>query len=64
MGRCYKSVLTCPTTRERKVCALLAAYGEYPHATPILLTLDAIPPQPPLPPPLQWQSAAAWLLQQ
>lgn len=56
--------LSNPATREREVRALHAAHGEYPHATPILITLDAIPPQPSLPPPLQWHSAAAWLLEQ
>ncbi len=49
-------------TREREVRALISASAEYPHATPILMTLDAIPPQPALPAPLQWQSAVAWLL--
>lgn len=56
--------LSDPITREREVRALHAAYAEYPNARPLLITLDAIPPQPPLPPPLQWQSAAAWLLEQ
>lgn len=54
--------LSNPTTREREVRALEAAQVEYPHATPLLITLDAIPPQPSLPAPLQWQAAAAWLL--
>ena len=49
-------------TREREVRALLAATAEYPDATPLLITLDAIPPQPGLPAPLQWQAATAWLL--
>lgn len=49
-------------TREREVRALRAAAIEYPDATPLLLTLDSVPPQPGLPPPLQWQAAAAWLL--
>ena len=50
------------STREREVRALAAAATEYPEATPLLLTLDAIPPQPALPAPLQWQAAAGWLL--
>lgn len=54
--------LSNPATFEREVRALVAAQAEYPHATPLLLTLDAIPPQSSLPVPLQWQSAVAWLL--
>lgn len=54
--------LSDASTREREVRALLAAASEYPIATPLLITLDAVPPQPALPPPLQWRSAAAWLL--
>lgn len=49
--------LSNPATRERGVRGLIAASSEYPNATPLLITLDAIPPQPPLPAPLQWQSA-------
>jgi hypothetical protein len=49
-------------TRERVVRALAAAAAEYPDATPLLITLDAVPPQPALPAPLQWQAAAGWLL--
>lgn len=48
-------------TREREIPALAAAAQEYPHATPFLITLNAIPP-PPLPEPLQWKCAADWLL--
>jgi hypothetical protein len=48
--------------RAREVRALASAAAEHPQATPLLLTLDAIPPQPALPAPLQWQAAAAWLL--
>ena len=51
-----------PATRDREVRALVAGAAEYPEATPLLITLDAIPPQPALPEPLQWQSAASWLL--
>lgn len=49
-------------TREREVRALLSAIADYPNATPLLITLDAIPPQPDLPAPLRWQSAVDWLL--
>ncbi len=51
-----------PATREREVRSLLSAAKGFPRATPVLLTLDSIPPQPGLPDPLQWQPAAAWLL--
>lgn len=54
--------LTDTATREREVRALLSATADYPDATPLLISLDAIPPQPDLPAPLRWQSAAAWLL--
>lgn len=54
--------LSDAATREREVRALVSAAAEYPDATPLLITLDAIPPQPDLPAPLQWQAAAAWLL--
>lgn len=49
-------------TREREVRALLAALTDYPDASPLLISLDAVPPQPDLPAPLRWQSAADWLL--
>lgn len=49
-------------TREREVRGLAAAASEYPDATPLLITLDAVPPQPALPSPLQWRAAAGWLL--
>jgi predicted AAA+ superfamily ATPase len=48
-------------THEREIRALAAAAQEYPHARPLLITLDIIPP-PPLPEPLQWKCAADWLL--
>lgn len=54
--------LSNAVTWERETRALLAAANEYPHATPLLITLDAIPPQPGLPAPLQWQPAVSWLL--
>jgi predicted AAA+ superfamily ATPase len=51
-----------PVTREREIRALASAAMEFPEATPIFLTLDSIPPQPELPAPLRWLSAAAWLM--
>ena len=53
--------LTAPTTLEREVRALQEAYLEHPHATPLLLSLDTLPPAV-LPAPLQWETALAWLL--
>lgn len=49
-------------TREREVRALEAASKKLPDAKPLLLTLDSTPPQQPLPTPLEWRPAAAWLL--
>lgn len=49
-------------TRQREERALLAAASEYPEAQAILLTLDAVPPAPSLPAPIEWQPAAQWLL--
>lgn len=49
-------------TRVREMRALLSAAADYPHATPLLISLDAIPPQTELPQPLHWQPAASWLL--
>ena len=40
-----------PATREREVRSLLSAAKEFPGSTPVLLTLDSIPPQPELPAP-------------
>lgn len=54
--------LSDAATREREVRALRSGTTGYPNATPLLISLDAIPPQPELPPPLRWQSAAAWLV--
>lgn len=51
-----------PATWEREVRALLAAAAEIPGSSALLLTLDSTPPRPPLPAPLHWRSAAAWLL--
>lgn len=49
-------------TYEREVRALSAAAAEYRGATPLLLTFDTLPPHWPLPKPLKWQPAIAWLL--
>jgi predicted AAA+ superfamily ATPase len=51
-----------PDTLEREVRALVEAAEMYPDATPLLLTLESMPPRPALPAPLRWQPAAAWLL--
>jgi uncharacterized protein len=51
-----------PATWEREVRALSAAAREVPESSAWLLTLDATPPRPPLPAPLRWRPAAAWLL--
>ncbi len=50
------------STWEREVRALAAAAVERPEAVPLLLTLDSLPPRPPLPEPLRWLPAAAWFL--
>jgi len=50
------------STWEREVRALAAAAAEHPKTVPLLLTLDSMPPRPPLPKPLRWLPAAAWLL--
>jgi predicted AAA+ superfamily ATPase len=49
-------------TYEREVRALAAAAVEYRGALPLLVTFDTQPPRPPLPRPLRWQPAIAWLL--
>jgi predicted AAA+ superfamily ATPase len=49
-------------TREREVRALEAASKELPDAKPLLITLDSTPPLSPLPEPIKWMPAAAWLL--
>jgi uncharacterized protein len=51
-----------PATMEREVRALAAAAAECRGATPLLLTFDTVPPLAPLPKPLCWQPAIAWLL--
>lgn len=50
------------TTWEREVRALRAAAEAYPHARPLLLTLDPTPPSRPLPAPTEWMPASRWLL--
>jgi uncharacterized protein len=54
--------VTDPATYEREVRALATAAVEYPGALPLLLTFDTLPPNTPLPKPLRWQPAIAWLL--
>ena len=54
--------VTDPGTFEREVRALVEAAGLYPYATPLLLTLDSLPPRQALPAALRWQPAVAWLL--
>lgn len=49
-------------TWEREVRALASAAKTYPEASAMLVTADAHPPSEPLPAPLVWQPAAAWLL--
>ena len=51
-----------PGTWQREIRALLSASTGYPKATPLLLTYDALPPLEPLPAPIQWLPASAWLL--
>jgi len=55
--------LTDPATREREVRALAEAAAASPKGTPLMITLDTLPPQPSLPVPLQWRAAADWLLE-
>jgi len=49
-------------TREREVRALEAASKELPDAKLLLITLDSTPPLAPLPEPIKWMPATAWLL--
>ncbi len=51
-----------PGTLAREVRALETAGTTHPTARRLLLTLDTLPPRHPLPAGIQWQSAAAWLL--
>lgn len=54
--------VNAPNTFTREVRALAVAARMYPHATALLVTAETQPPAEALPKPLQWQSAAAWLL--
>ena len=54
--------VSAPAAYEREIRALAAAAAEHPEALPLLLTFDTLPPRPPLPRPLRWQPAIAWLL--
>ncbi len=56
--------LSNPNTREREVRALSSAAATIPEAQALLITLDSIPPQTPLPVPIQWRPAASWFLNQ
>ena len=47
---------------ERETRALVSAASSYPDTVPLLLTYDAVPPREPLPPPVRWLPASAWLL--
>ena len=51
-----------PATYEREVRSLAAAASEYRRSTPLLLTFETLPLRSPLPKPLRWQPAIAWLL--
>jgi hypothetical protein len=44
--------------------ALEAASRAHPEARALLVTLDSTPPSRPLPAPLVWRPAAAWLLEE
>jgi uncharacterized protein len=50
------------TTWGREIRSLQAAADAYPHARPLLLTLDPTPPSRALPPRLEWMAASTWLL--
>ncbi len=50
-------------TWEREVRALESAARSFPHATPLLITLDSSPPSRRLPRGLRWKSVAEWLLE-
>jgi len=49
-------------TRKREIRSLESAAKELPDAIPLMITLDSMPPQPPLPKHINWISAAEWLL--
>lgn len=50
-----------PDTLHRELRALTEAIAEHPHAEPLLLSADLIPPSA-IPASIPWQSAASWLL--
>lgn len=50
-------------TWERELRALKSAAPALPDARPILVTLDSVPPQRPLPRGVTWMPAARWLLE-
>lgn len=52
-----------PATRQRELRALVAAAAAYPEAQATLVTLDSVPPHPPLPAPINWQPAVSWFLE-
>ena len=54
---------SAPETWAREVRALSAAAALHPEATPLLLTLENLPPSHPMPKPLLWRSAIEWLLE-
>ncbi|MBN2311386.1 MAG: ATP-binding protein [Candidatus Hydrogenedentes bacterium] len=49
-------------TWEREVQGLLSGAVDDPRAVPLVLTFDALPPREPLPRPIRWLPASAWLL--
>lgn len=51
-------------TWDREIRALVAAAEEHPHAVPLLLTMDSIPPRNDLPAPIAWHPVARWLLEE
>lgn len=51
-----------PATFDREVRALVSASAQFSEARAVLVTLDADPPERPLPKPIHWRPAAAWLL--
>ena len=53
---------TADATWQREIRSLEAAADAYPHALPLLVTLDPTPPSRPLPGRLAWMPASRWLL--
>ena len=52
------------STLDRELRALASARAEYPRARALMLTMDEVPPSATLPPHVEWQSAASWLLEE